>query len=492
MKARLRRLGDGLATLAGARSDILEAAPGARARFVALGGVLLSTGGLAVLSAAFAVHMALGVWWPLAFVLGLFWGVVIVNLDRMLVVGMAHDASVKRNVMMAVPRLALALVLGTVIATPLTLQVFHREIDTEIVTLQAEQSDAYQAKLASDARFRQLPALRQRVAAEQSIVASNGQTDGGLAAVHAAVAGAQATYDQALKSYQALNAQAQCELNGTCGTRKPGTGTAYQQARAAADAQAVVVAAAKSDLDATTSAASAAEQRSASEAAGNLATDKATLARLTTQQDRLQAAFDATNKDDNGILIRLQALSRLSDQNALLSAAHTMLSLLFICIELLPVLVKVLLNFGPPSAYDKLAALRDRGDVAVEEVEQDARRTIEQARNEVLVMAELERLERQKEAIQERQRVAEERLARARAEREEARAAEERRAEAARRAAAAAARIQGVVMEEPLAAEENVRRPWDTGPIFIAARNAAVRTLRTVTGRTPERESLSA
>jgi hypothetical protein len=47
-------------------------------------------------------------------------------------------------------------------------------------------------------------------------------------------------------------------------------------------------------------------------------------------------------------------------------------------------------------------------------------------------------------------------------------------------------------MEEQQLAEENVRRPWDTGPIFVAARNAAVRTLRTVTGRAAERESLSA
>src|ERR1700710_492824 len=147
MKARLRRLGDGLAGLAGARSDLLEAAPGSRSRFVALGGVLLSTGGLAVLSAAFAVHMALGLWWPAAVLVGIFWGAVIVNLDRMLLVGMAHDSSVKRNAILAVPRVALALVLGTVIATPLTLQVFHREIDTEIVSLQAEQSDAYKAKL---------------------------------------------------------------------------------------------------------------------------------------------------------------------------------------------------------------------------------------------------------------------------------------------------------------------------------------------------------
>src|SRR3954470_8269393 len=104
MAGRRRRIGNALAVLAGARADVLEVAPGARPRFAALGGVLLSTGGLAVLSAAFAVHMALGVWWPFALVLGLGWGAVVVNLDRMLLVGMAHDASLKRNLILAVPR----------------------------------------------------------------------------------------------------------------------------------------------------------------------------------------------------------------------------------------------------------------------------------------------------------------------------------------------------------------------------------------------------
>src|SRR4051812_32926826 len=165
MARRRGRIGDGLAVLAGARPDILEVAPGARARFVALGGVLLSTGGLAVLSAAFAVHMALGIWWPLALVAGLGWGFVVVNLDRMLVVGMAHDASLKRNLLLAVPRIGLALVLGVVIATPLTLQVFAKEIDTQVVTMQAQAADAYRTSLESDERFAGLPALRERIEA---------------------------------------------------------------------------------------------------------------------------------------------------------------------------------------------------------------------------------------------------------------------------------------------------------------------------------------
>ncbi|HWU06415.1 MAG TPA: DUF4407 domain-containing protein, partial [Streptomyces sp.] len=399
MTARLRRIGDGLAGLAGAHPDLLEAVPTARARYVALGGVLLSTGGLAVLSASFAVHMALGAPWPVAVVFGLGWGVVIINLDRMLLVGMAYDSSIRRNLLLAMPRVALALVLGTVIATPLTLQVFHPEIDTEVVTLRAEAADAHKTSLDSDARFRPLPTLRARVAAEQAVIASGGRTDPALAAVHEQVRIEQAAYEEAVRSHQELSSRAQCELDGTCGTGDAGDGTAYQGAKAAADAQAAVVSAAKTRFDGAVRAAEDGEARSSSQAQADLATDQATLTGLTAQQDRLQAAFEATNKDDDGILIRLQALNRLSERNSTLGLAHLMLSLLFICIELLPVLMKVLSNFGPPSTYDQLMGLRDGGNLEVEQVQQQTRREMEVAQAELRVMAERERVEREKQVI---------------------------------------------------------------------------------------------
>jgi hypothetical protein len=475
-----QRIGDGLAVLAGAHPEVLAAAPIARTRFVALGGVLLSTGGLAVLSAAFAVHMALGIWWPVALLLGIGWGAVIVNLDRMLLVGMGHDASVKRNVALAVPRIGLALVLGTVIATPLTLQVFHREIDTEIVTLQAENSDAYKVKIDADARFRQLPALEQQVATEQAVVASGGKDDPALTTVHDRVTTAQAAYAAAVTQYQQLGAQAQCELNGTCGTGQAGTGTAYQSAKGAADAQSGVVTAAKSDLDAAMAAASAAEARSATQAQSSLAGDRATVASLTGEQNRLQAAFDATNSNDSGILIRLQALSRLSDENVTLKTAHWMLSLLFMCVELLPVLMKVLLNFGPRSTYDALADLRAEGDVAVEELQQQARREVQAAEQELYVLAEKERVERQRVVIEARRRAAALKA-------EEARIVELAASEA--RAAARAA-VEARAAEAAMAAETNAfevpRKLWDTGP--IQGLRAAARSVRTVSRRIPERE----
>ncbi|SDX57038.1 protein of unknown function [Geodermatophilus africanus] len=448
MAAWQRRLGDGLAVLGGARPDVLEVAPGARPRFVALGGVLLSTGGLAVVSMAFAVAMALGVWWPLALLVGLGWGAVVVNLDRMLLVGMAHDASLRRNLVLAVPRVGLALILGAVIATPLTLQVFSSEIDTEVKAMQVEAADAYRESLETDARFAGLAELREEVALQESIVASGGVADPQLAVVHGDATTAQQAYDAALVTQRELEAKAQCELDGTCGTGDAGTGQAYVEARAAADAQAAVVASARSALDTATAAASAAEGRAAELASASLETDRAELSRLTAEQTRLQTAFDATNEESAGILARLEALDRLGDRNATLAAAQLMLSLLFMSIEILPVLMKLLLNFGPPSAYDKLAALRDSGDVEIEELQKESRLTVAAAREEMLVMAEKERIDRQKAAIVARRETAE---AAARAERAAA-------VRAAERAAAAPA-------VEPAA---DGLRPWDTGPMRLA------------------------
>ncbi|RZU32515.1 DUF4407 domain-containing protein [Blastococcus saxobsidens] len=464
MLARRGRIGHALAVLAGARPDVLTAAPGARPRFVALGGVLLSTGGLAAVSAAFAVHMALGVWWPFALLVGLGWGAVVVNLDRMLLVGMAHDSSLKRNLALAVPRVGLALVLGVVVATPLTLQVFHKEIDAEIVVMQAEAADVHRQTLEADTRFAGLPELEERIAAQEAIVASGGRSDEQLMTVRAEVSGKQAALDAALAVSRALEAKAQCELDGTCGTGDAGTGQAYLQARAAADAQQAVVSAARAELDAAVAGVTAAEGRSAQLATSSLDRDRADFARLSAELDRLQAAFDAQNEGSGGILLRLEALDRLGDESGTLAAAQFMLSLLFMSVEVLPVLMKLLLNFSPPTAYDRLAALRDDGDVDLEAMAQDSRRTVARAKEELLVLAEKERVDRQREAILARRRTALAEVA-ARVERER----------------------QGGATPAPETADEAPRQLWDTGPIRELARNAAVRTVRSVRRKPQDR-----
>ena len=352
--------------------------------------------------------------------------------------------------MLAVPRIGLALILGAVIATPLTLQVFATEIGTEVKAMQAEDADAYRETLETDARFAVLPELREQVALGESIVASGGVADPQLTAVQGDATAAQTAYDAALATQRELEAKAQCELDGTCGTGDAGTGQAYVEARAAADAQAAVVASARSSLDAASAAASAAEGRSLQLASSSLDTDRAELERLTAEQTRLQTAFDATNEDADGILARLEALDRLGDRNTTLAVAQAMLSLLFMSIEILPVLMKLLLNFGPPSAYDKLTALRDSDDVEIEEMQAESRLTVAAAREEMLVMAERERIDRQKQAIVARREVAE-------------------AAAAAERAAAVAAAERAAAMAQaPAEVAPDGLRPWDTGPMRLA------------------------
>jgi hypothetical protein len=200
------------------------------------------------------------------------------------------------------------------------------------------------------------------------------------------------------------------------------------------------------------------------QASAGLETDTAELARLTEQQTALQQAFDATNADNTGILIRLQALSALSESNATMAIAHYMLALLFICIELLPVLMKMLLNVGPRSTYDRLTDLRDDGDLEVEQLQQSARVEVEQAVQELLVLAEKERVDRQKEQVLARRRT--------------------------RLAAAVAQRESGEVPtpRTESSTDEPGRRTWDTGPIIGLAREAASRTVRTMRRRPDVRE----
>ncbi|WP_299959036.1 DUF4407 domain-containing protein [uncultured Modestobacter sp.] len=411
MRTRTRtRSGDRLAVLAGARLDLLRVAPGARARFIALGGVLISTGALAALSMAFALHMALGAPWAVAVLVGLGWGLVILNLDRMLLVGMSHEPSWKRNLAMALPRVALAVVLGTVISTPLTLQVFAKEIDTTIVTMQAEAAEEFTDGLDADARYAPIPTLETRVAEQQAVIASGGTADPNadprVVAAQAERDAKQTAFQTAVDRFAELQARAQCELDGSCGSGDVGQGAAYFAAATAATQQAGVRDAAKADLDAAEAelaqvradagrAAASADARSVALAQADLVTDKAELARLTEARQAEQAAFDAENARSDGILARLEAMDRLSAERPMVGTAHLMLFLLFLSVEILPVLMKALLNMQLPSAYDRLLKVRDDEEVEAEEIRRDGRQRAQQARADLIVAAETDRMARE-------------------------------------------------------------------------------------------------
>ena len=409
MRFRRGRIGNGLAVLAGARPDVLAAAPGARAKFVALGGVLLSTGGLALVSMAFAVHMALGVWWPFALLVGLGWGLVVVNLDRMLLVGMAHDSSLKRNLVLAVPRVGLALVLGVVIATPLTLQVFAKEIDTEIVTMQAEAADAYRASLADDARFAHLPELEERIATAE---ADRRQRGSGRRRPRGGAGRGDGSPGRARRRGRPCRASSRPRRSASSTARAaPATpGPARPTCEARAGGRRAGGGRGVGAVGAGRRRRRGVGRRGAQRLAGRRrrwTTDRAELARLTAEQDRLQAAFDATNE---GVRRPADAAGGAGpagrpERHAGGGAVHA--------------LAAVHERGDPAGAHEAAAQLQPadapttgwrRCATPATSRSRSWRRsrgkTVAKAKEELLVMAEKERVDRQKEAILARRRAA--------------------------------------------------------------------------------------
>ncbi|MGZ3951908.1 MAG: DUF4407 domain-containing protein [Flavisolibacter sp.] len=117
---------------AGAHQKLLRQFPSEHTKYAGLGGVLLATFVLATLSSGYAVYSVFGNWlWTIGF--ALIWGLIIFNFDRFLVSTMRkYGVSKRKQVWMAIPRLALALLIGLTIARPLELKIFEKEITVKM------------------------------------------------------------------------------------------------------------------------------------------------------------------------------------------------------------------------------------------------------------------------------------------------------------------------------------------------------------------------
>lgn len=117
---------------AGAHQKLLKQYPSEQTKYSGLGGVILATFVLATLSGGYAIHTIFNDWLftvPFAVI----WGLIIFNFDRFLVSTMRkYGISKKKQLWMAVPRIALALLIGLTIARPLELKIFEKEINTKV------------------------------------------------------------------------------------------------------------------------------------------------------------------------------------------------------------------------------------------------------------------------------------------------------------------------------------------------------------------------
>lgn len=373
-----QRLRQFVLALSGAHTETLKLVPTERTRFESLGWAILITSGLAVVSMWFALANAMGVNGILAVPVALFWGLVIMGIDRWLVTSMPVDSS--RKLALAAPRVILAVLLGTLISTPLVLRIFSTEINAQIATMQQNNYNNFLKQQEGSQVAKQVTTYRNELNYLNSIINSHGASNGNsagdpeLVSYNTQLASLQkqlTTWTQAktqdLKEYS-------CQKYGGADCPKAGVGPAAKASLAGynqASAQVVKIQGEINQVQGNIRART--KQLSSNDKVDELNRYQEALTQrplvqseyntAVQRQNQLQQTYYAQNQASHGILMKLEALSQLSNGNLTVAVARGLLFLLFLVIECLPVTVKLLQRPGQYEAALARARVAEDRDV---------------------------------------------------------------------------------------------------------------------------------
>jgi Domain of unknown function (DUF4407) len=380
-------LGRVLIWLSGASRQVLDECPTDRGRYVGIGTAILVTAVMAGVSLAFALVTALRVPFRFALPFAIAWGIAILCLDRLFVVSLPRSGTRRAHLLRATPRVLLALLLGFVISTPFVLQIFRPEIEHEITVLQAQAEQSYlksQAagqlqgninadvatvnKLSTEAGGGGQPPTPPQDAQINILNTELNQADG-----QESRAQAQENADSTTWSCQAYGHATNSNCSGFTnvgqGPLADAAENAYHAARAEFQRAASDAATLSGEIGPLRTQASqyvaSTEASVKAEAQSRLPGAKAALASAQQAQAAETAKFTAQNDNDSGLLIRMQALDALTSGNLTLEAARWLLFALFVVIDVMPVMIKVMLNMGPESNYDRMLAAEEKKQLRV-------------------------------------------------------------------------------------------------------------------------------
>ncbi|WP_298073510.1 DUF4407 domain-containing protein [uncultured Bacteroides sp.] len=133
---------------AGANREVLRQCPTDYAKYAGIGGTILFTALMAMLSGGYALYSVFYNGYS-AFFFGVFWGLLIFNLDRFIVNTMYSDGKVTiswREFYSGLPRIIMAIFWGIVISTPLELKIFEDAID---IRIEQDKDDLVAAKISA-------------------------------------------------------------------------------------------------------------------------------------------------------------------------------------------------------------------------------------------------------------------------------------------------------------------------------------------------------
>ncbi len=364
--------------LGGGDEEVVAECPSERTRISALGGTVLVTSLLALIAGTAATHDWLHLPLVLSLPAGVFWALAIMNLDRWLLLTIRRQATPSRTVLLALPRLCLALILGLVISTPTLLTVFHGEVTTKATEeRQADQAKAKQALHTQFAQIEKLDGEREDLEASlsSSLASSVLSESPDYARLQRQLSGEQ-------KRLNAAQNRANCEMDGTCGTEHVGAGPAYRAKQSQASARAGEVAATSAQLDQLRTRllreAGSGERQTKGYAREQLADVESELdlqnAAYKREREKIEGAYQA----EIGLLDQVDALATLVSEHASMRYIAILLGLFILAIDCVPVMFKTLSLLGRPSRYELIQEDRDERQVARRMLGENARDELRQ------------------------------------------------------------------------------------------------------------------
>ncbi len=290
----------------GARLYILKKCPTDYNKFFGIGIIIFLTALMAFFSGAYAFFTIFESK-VTAIVFGLFWGMVIFFLDWYLVSSMKKEGKPWKELLVGFPRLMLAVLIAVVIAKPLELRIFEKEINQELQAINQEKLTNRQHLI--NAEFDELNILLdENERMQNELLELQNKRD---------------------ELFQMVIAEAE----GRSPTQKVGKGPVYKEKQIEFRKMEAALKEKKALL------------------LPLLESNHSRILELRSQKRQKTEYVAEVNHNADGFLARLSALSQLSKENYSIALASFFIILLFILIEAAPVLVKLITQRGP---YDKL------------------------------------------------------------------------------------------------------------------------------------------
>lgn len=294
----------------GGNLHILKKTPSEWNKFAGIGGIVLFTSVFATLSAGYAMFTVFdNIWAAVGF--GLLWGLMIFNLDRYIVSSIKKTGTWWNQILMTIPRLILATFLGIIISKPLELKIFEKEVNKQLNTIIQRNKKQLQAEMNGRILQQSGPFDAEKKAINDKVIEYQKAYDSAAVELEKEILGTKTGLTSGKEGY-GPNAKRKAELK--------------EQRRLDLENYQKQVAPRIDYLD-----------KEISKVYNNLETER-------TKTETFEDKF-------NGFAARLQALDELGKNSAIIALAASFIMGLFICLEISPVLIKLISSVGP---YDHL------------------------------------------------------------------------------------------------------------------------------------------